>query len=448
MQKVYFLFVVVCFSLATNAQLVFNENFNGYTNGNLSVAPVGPQGSWVTNDNGDDVQVNSVSPLVYSGYGTGNKYVTVNDVDGRDPHKLFSSSITTSGNRVIYLSFLVEVRYAPELSDLPDYSIALRNTADADVPLRFYVREDATGSDIEFGIGAGNDNNANGSGDVVSYTTGNYNYNTTYLIVIRYDVFSAAGNNDDAYLWVNPALGSTPPTTASAGATRLDVTEESYGSLLNALQIFQSDNTDSPEGDYDGFRVAHGADATAAWSNLNPPQAPLPVEVKSFKALKENNSVKVSWEVGIESNVMGYEIQRSQDGTSFQPIGFVDAAGKSNYTYMDSNPLSGVNLYRVVTIDNDRRLKYSSIVSVNGRSDLYIARFPNPTTTTLIVQHQEVSAPAVLRVTSIDGRAVKLVKLALHSVQTNMDVSNLRTGNYILEFVSGEKRVSTTFIKQ
>jgi hypothetical protein len=110
--------------------------------------------------------------------------------------------------------------------------------------------------------------------------------------------------------------------------------------------------------------------------------------------------------------------------------------------------LSGANFYRVITIDNDLRLKYSSIVSVNGRKDLYISRFPNPATRKLIVQHQEVSGPAFLRVISLDGRVIKLVRPPLYSVQTDIDVIGLSPGNYILEFVNGEKRVSATFIRQ
>jgi hypothetical protein len=176
--------------------------------------------------------------------------------------------------------------------------------------------------------------------------------------------------------------------------------------------------------------------------------APLPVVMKSFKAIKVNNDVKVSWEVGTEDNVAGYEIQRSQNGTDFQRIGYVNAEGKMNYTYVDDNPLAGTNLYRVVTIDNDLRMKYSSIVSINGRTDLFITRFPNPTTSTLMVQHQEVTMPAILRITSMDGRIVKQIRLAMHSAQTNVSVSELHTGNYILEYMSGDKRVRTTFSKQ
>ena len=159
--------------------------------------------------------------------------------------------------------------------------------------------------------------------------------------------------------------------------------------------------------------------------------------------------MKITWEVGTENNVLGYEVQRSKDGSHFDAIGFVNAAAQPNYAYIDDRPLAGTNFYRVVTIDNDRGLKYTSIISVDGRKDLHLFRFPNPTTNTLLVQHQEVSSgDAILRVSSFDGKVVKALRLALNSVQTNIDVSTLRAGNYVVEFVNGGKRISTTFIKQ
>jgi hypothetical protein len=444
MQKLYLFICLSFFSFVTNAQLVFNENFTGYAIGDLGI-----QGGWTGAVASPDVQVAAASPLLYTGYGSGANYITVAAANGRDPSKGFSASISTAAGRTTFLSFVVRVTSAEELNSDPAFSIVLRNTADPDLPLRFHIAEDnGAPSTIEFGIAIG--------GSIVQYTSGNFQYGVTYLIVIRYDVFPSPGpsfpTNDDAYLWVNPANFPAEPLTSAAttgtGSTVINGTEIDFGSVLNALQIFQSDPDNSPGAAYDAFRVGHGATSADAWTNLNSTQAPVPVTMKSFKAVKDNNAVKVLWEVGTEHNVAGYEIERSKDGSHFEPIGFVAAEGKTNYSYSDSRPLPGMNLYRIVTIDNDRRLKYSSIVSINGRKDLYLSRFPNPTTRSLMVQHQEVDAPALLRVISLDGRVVKQVRLALYSVQTNLDVTGLGAGNYILEYSTGQKKISTTFIKK
>ena len=452
MQKVYLFLVFLLHSFIGFAQLPVNENFSGYTNGDL-----GDQGSWVTSGGGSQhVQVTDVGPsLSYVNYGSGARYITVSSENGRDPQLPFEGgNVSTASGRIFFMSFIVRVSYAPLATDNPEYSIILRNSANNfnDAPLRFYIRKDPNPSNtIEFGVGSGDDDDAGSAGDAVAYTAANFQYGTNYLIVIRYDVITGTTDNDDAYLWVNPSLTSEPSTataTGATGATQLNSSEESFGGLLNTLQIFQSNNTDSPDAAYDGLRVSHGANSALAWGNLSPAQATLPVDLKSFKAVKDNNTVKITWEVGTENNVLKYEVQRSKDGNHFEPIGFVDAAAQPNYAYVDNRPMAGTNFYRIVTIDNDRRLKYTSIVSVNGRKDLHIFRFPNPTTNTLLVQHQEVSSgDATLRVTSFDGKLVKALRLAVNSVQTNIDVSTLRAGNYVVEFVNGGQRISTTFIK-
>ena len=453
MQKIYLLLVFSLGSFMGIAQLAINENFSGYTNGNL-----GNQGSWVSTGGGSQhVQVTTTAPtLSYPNYGSGARYITVSSENGRDPQLPFAGgNVSTTAGRIFFMSFIVRVSDAPLATDNPDYSVILRNSANQfnDAPIRFYIRKDpGPGNTIEFGVGSGNDDNAGSAGDAVAYTSGNFQFGTNYLIVIRYDIITGTGNNDDAYLWVNPSLTSEPSTataTGATGATQINNPEETFGGLLNTLQIVQSNNTDSPDAAYDGFKVSHSTNSALAWTNLGILQAALPVDMKSFKAVKDNNIVKISWEVGTENNVLGYEIQRSKDGSHFEPIGFVDAAAQANYSYVDDRPLAGTNFYRVVTIDNDRRLKYTSIVSVDGRKDLFISRFPNPTTNTLLVQHQEVSSgDATLRVSSFDGKVMKALRLAMNSVQTNIDVSTLRAGTYVLEFVNGGKRISTTFIKQ
>ena len=453
MQKFYFLLFFLLGSLIGISQLPINENFSGYTNGDL-----GDQGAWVSTGGGSHhVQVTAVAPsLSYPNYGSGGRYITASSVNGRDPQLPFAGgNVSTTSGRIFFMSFIVRVSYAPLPTDNPEYSITLRNSANNfnDAPLRFYIRKDSNPANtIEFGVGSGDDDDAGSAGDDVAYTSGNFHYATNYLIVIRYDVITGTADNDDAYLWVNPSLTSEPSTataTGATGATQLNTPEESFGGILNTLQIFQSNNTDSPDASYDGLRVSHGANSALAWINLNALQAALPVDMKSFKAIKDNSVVKVSWEVGSENNVLGYEVQRSKDGSHFEAIGFVNAAGQTNYTFIDDRPLAGTNFYRVVSIDNDRRLKYTSIVSVDGRKDFHLTRFPNPTTNSLLVQHQEVSsADAILRVTTFDGKVVRSLRLALNSVQTNIDVSTLRAGNYVLEFVNAGKKISTTFIKQ
>ncbi|HEY1201254.1 MAG TPA: hypothetical protein VGE79_09750, partial [Niastella sp.] len=307
MKKIYSFVTLSILALTVHAQLVINENFTTYTTGNL-----GTQGGWVQLGSGQDVQiVNNSSPLVYPGYTAGTNYATIARVDGTDPRKAFSLPITTTAttNKVIYVSFLVRVTSAPEGNDNPVQAISLENSANANIPCKFYIREDQGSSqEIEFGIATGS--------TAPSYTGGDFQYNITYLIVIRYDVQAGAGN-DDAYLFVNPALAAEPspaianePTT---GVRQMNVGEVAYGDELNALRIYQS-GTGSAAAAFDGFRVSSGDNSAAAWVALSPAGAPLPVQLTSFNASEEGLSTKLVWNTADENGVASYVIEKSTDG--------------------------------------------------------------------------------------------------------------------------------------
>jgi hypothetical protein len=114
--------------------------------------------------------------------------------------------------------------------------------------------------------------------------------------------------------------------------------------------------------------------------------AALPVDLKSFNAKRNNNSVVLNWETVSESNVKGFEIQRKASTGSFEKIGFVPSKalnGNSNatlrYTFNDLNNSSAASQYRIVSVDLDGKTKISIIRSVDGLQGLAkIMIYPNP----------------------------------------------------------------------
>jgi hypothetical protein len=91
------------------------------------------------------------------------------------------------------------------------------------------------------------------------YSTGPYNTNTTYLVVISY-TFNDGTANDIVKLWINPSsLGATEPT-ASATATNAGTDLTSVGRLL----IRQGSATDTPNVELDEFRIG------TTWAEVTP----------------------------------------------------------------------------------------------------------------------------------------------------------------------------------
>ena len=139
MKKILLIAIILVVNARISAQLKLAENFGGMTGTTL-----GTQNSWVQNGTGNDVglvvQSNNTGALVYPGYTAGQSYITVDDINGIDPHKTFISvpTSTTDPNVTFFISFLVRVTSA-ESNNNPDYSITLRNTANTNYLCRFFI---------------------------------------------------------------------------------------------------------------------------------------------------------------------------------------------------------------------------------------------------------------------------------------------------------------------
>ena len=100
----------------------------------------------------------------------------------------------------------------------------------------------------------------------------------------------------------------------------------------------------------------------------------LPVTLLSFDGKrKEGSGVRLTWETAIEQNNKGFEVQRKTEGGSFETIAFVPSKasnGASNtllsYEYIDDQIVKGDVAYRLIQVDLDGQMKYSSVVLVKG----------------------------------------------------------------------------------
>ena len=109
---------------------------------------------------------------------------------------------------------------------------------------------------------------------------------------------------------------------------------------------------------------------------------PLPIELLSFTATKNQAKVDLNWTTGSETNNDFFTVERSKDGQTFESIATVDGAGNStsvlSYFIKDERPWSGVSYYRLKQTDFDGTSVYSSIVSVEFSSEFEVAIYPNP----------------------------------------------------------------------
>jgi len=108
-----------------------------------------------------------------------------------------------------------------------------------------------------------------------------------------------------------------------------------------------------------------------------------PVELSSMSLEVAGNSVILIWSTATETNNKGFEVQRKSE-KSWDTIGYVEGHGTvttaSDYTFIDSKPISGKNVYRLKQIDFNGDYKYSEVESVTFSSieNSINQNYPNP----------------------------------------------------------------------
>ncbi|OJV20083.1 MAG: hypothetical protein BGO21_11915 [Dyadobacter sp. 50-39] len=110
----------------------------------------------------------------------------------------------------------------------------------------------------------------------------------------------------------------------------------------------------------------------------------LPVRLISFEGkLNASGLSELHWKTAEEVNNLGFEIQKSLDGKSWELLAWVDGAGNSNtehtYQYTDL-AFTTTSYYRLRQVDMDDSYTYSKIVCVIPEKEsldrFYV--YPNP----------------------------------------------------------------------
>ncbi|MCW9065211.1 MAG: YCF48-related protein, partial [Ignavibacteriaceae bacterium] len=92
---------------------------------------------------------------------------------------------------------------------------------------------------------------------------------------------------------------------------------------------------------------------------------PVPVELTSFTAKANKNSVILNWQTSTETNNSGFEVQRKIG--EWESMGFVEGHGTTTeekiYSFVDENLVAGTYQYRLKQIDYDGSFEYSEIAN-------------------------------------------------------------------------------------
>ncbi len=164
---------------------------------------------------------------------------------------------------------------------------------------------------------------------------------------------------------------------------------------------------------------------------------PLPINLISFEAIKQNKKTFLQWTTDNEINTSKFIVERSADGNRYSAIGEVAAfnnSGSNTYNLTDAQPLAGLNFYRLKMIDKDGVYKYSPVrrIDFSVTAD-DITLYPNP------VVHSTIYIASTGNCNSavVFDAAGKLVKIYwLQGRNNTLDLTGIAKGTYQLKIVT------------
>lgn len=169
--------------------------------------------------------------------------------------------------------------------------------------------------------------------------------------------------------------------------------------------------------------------------------SPLPVKFVGFTLSRKNKDVLIQWSTAQEMNSERFDIERSLDGTNWNSIGVVTAAGNSsiltNYSYTDKNVSAKTVYYRIKEVDIDGMFVYTPVKTIKtetvGIAEIKIASVQNKV---LLQFPNEIKGMMQVRFVSLSGQVVdeQRINNPVGQVVLNSKV----TGNYVISVTNGQ----------
>ncbi|GAA4330821.1 hypothetical protein [Flaviaesturariibacter amylovorans] len=172
---------------------------------------------------------------------------------------------------------------------------------------------------------------------------------------------------------------------------------------------------------------------------------PLPLTWLSFTGIANTTGNLLQWTTANESNTSHFEVERSADGSSFQGIGRVGAAGNSStdrrYSFTDG-VTGGTYYYRLKQVDNDGRYSYSSVVRLARGEDaraMTASAYPVPFQDKLTLRLSKAfsgNTKLILSLMDATGKTVLRKEATMGAGQVDLPLSGLGAlpkGSYYLQ---------------
>jgi hypothetical protein len=169
-----------------------------------------------------------------------------------------------------------------------------------------------------------------------------------------------------------------------------------------------------------------------------------------FTVTKNNATALLQWTTLQETNTDKFVIERSTDGLNYESIGTLAANGNtttvSKYQFTDKQMATGINYYRIKTMDKDAKFLLSPVRSLNNvDNDFTISLLPNPVTEGIVYINTSVNCNRI-ELHDATGRLIQAVNVK--GTHNPLPVPHIKKGMYFVTVItdSGSK-VDKLFIQ-
>lgn len=190
-------------------------------------------------------------------------------------------------------------------------------------------------------------------------------------------------------------------------------------------------------------------------------QSVLPVTILSFTGSIDKKSVQLNWQTSLEVNSSYFELQKSEDGISFETFATATAKGHSSSisAYHTTDDLffytKKLVYYRIKMVDTDGKYKYSSIINLKldaAAGTGSVKAWPVPFINQLQAAYtSEVNQQVTISLVSMSGAVVSRNTAAVQQGRNVIAVSpaaSTPSGTYMLVISSHTKTASVKVVKQ
>lgn len=171
------------------------------------------------------------------------------------------------------------------------------------------------------------------------------------------------------------------------------------------------------------FQVAvPGVTSFSPWT-LADISAPLPIQLVHFDAGIVSGRVVINWRTESELNNDFFEVQKTMDTETFQPVANLKGGGTTttpkNYSVFDGHPQSGRWYYRLKQTDFDGKFTFSKLVAVDVPESFFLSVHPNPSNGDEIfvtLSSDDIGKSVWLKIQDLNGK--EMLVLSTHKLET------------------------------